>query len=370
MQSLLKRVWRFLRRMDVASALIAIVLLLAALGSCFPQLSPLVAQDAERLARWESAVRARYGARTELLMRLGAFRFARSLLFTIPLGLLAAATLVCTISRWRGVWRRAFRQPIRCSSFAYKAAPFVAEVNTSLAIEAVSGALREGLRQRSFRVRTQVADDSLYLRGDRNRLAALGTLVNHLAVLLLLAGVLLTTGLAWQQEVTLGPGETAEVTEGKGLALRNDGFRIERYPDGRPAGYEAQVTLFQEGREVLRGPVRINEPMTYRGYGVYLRSYWGTEGHHNIVLLVRRDPGYVPFVLAGVLLVLGMTLVLYFPHCYVRAQLGPEGRLRLAGWAGRQACGFAHEFTAMTEEVRRQVDPRMRQQRDEGAETS
>ena len=72
-----KRVWRFLAQTNVAAALIAVVLLLAVLGSCFPQLSSSVAADPERLARWEAAVRARYGALTDLLTASGAF-FAAS----------------------------------------------------------------------------------------------------------------------------------------------------------------------------------------------------------------------------------------------------------------------------------------------------
>jgi len=82
---ILKRAYRFLGRMDVAAVLIFAMLLLAALGSCFPQLSSSVADDAERLVQWETGVRARYGALTNLLAASGAFRCFRSPVFLVLL---------------------------------------------------------------------------------------------------------------------------------------------------------------------------------------------------------------------------------------------------------------------------------------------
>jgi len=128
---ILKRVYCFLARMDVAAILIAIVLLLAVLGSFFPQLSSSVAADPERLAQWEAAVRAKYGALTDLLVASEAFRCFRSPVFLVPVALLVLATLVCTLNRWRGLWRRAFHQPVRCSDVALDRAPHTARLTAA-----------------------------------------------------------------------------------------------------------------------------------------------------------------------------------------------------------------------------------------------
>ena len=220
---ILKRVYRLVARKDVAAVLILVALLLAALGSCFPQLPPPVAADPGRLARWETVVRARYGALTDLLAASGAFRWFRSPLFLAVLALLAVATLVCTLDRWRGLWRRAFYQPVRCSDVALDRAPHTARLSAPpeatperrdlrarttgvvTTDRVLGGMLRESLERRGFRVRTAevvTADRVLvYLRGDRNRLAPLATLVTHLAVLLLLLGVALSSGYGWREEI-------------------------------------------------------------------------------------------------------------------------------------------------------------------------
>jgi cytochrome c biogenesis protein len=342
--------------MDVAAVLILVVLLLAALGSCFPQLSPSVASDPARMAQWEAGVRARYGGMTDGLVAGGAFGWFRSPVFLAPLALLAAATLVCTLDRWRGVWRRAFHQPVRCSDGALDTAPHTARLSASRAVVDLTAAAREGLERRGFRVRTTevVTTDHplVYLRGDRNRLAALATLVTHLAVLLLLLGAGLSSGYGWREKISIGPGETAEIGHGSGLALRNEGFAIERYADGSVAGYEAELAVIDGGREATRTTVRVGEPLAHGPVGLVLQGYAEVPGGTGVALLAVRDPGYGPVVAAGLLLLLGLTVSFNFPHCWVHARIDPDGTLRLAGRADRRACDFGREFTALGEEIR------------------
>jgi cytochrome c biogenesis protein len=341
----------------VAAVLIAVILLLATLGSFFPQLSSSVAADPERLATWEAAVRARYGALTNLLSASGAFRCFRSPVFLVPVALLALATLVCTLDRWRRLWRRAFHQPVRCSAAALSTAPHTASL-TAPDAAALPRIVHECLERRGFRAQTEVAptnqptnQPTIYLRGDRYRLSPLATLVTHLAVLLLLVGVVLSSGYGWREQITIGPGQAAEVGHGSGLALRYEEFTIARYPDGSVASYEAEISIAEEGREVKRGRVRVNEPLTYGGVGLYLQSYAGTEGRYSVTLLAVRDPGYGLVITAGLLLLLGLTVSFNFPHCWVHARIEPQGTLRLVGRADRRACDFGREFEALVKEI-------------------
>jgi len=47
-----------------------------------------------------------------------------------------------------------------------------------------------------------------------------------------------------------------------------------------------------------------------------------------------------------------MTVSFNFPHACVRARIGPQGALCLAGQAGRRAHGFEREFAGLVEVVR------------------
>jgi cytochrome c biogenesis protein len=349
----LRRVYRFLARLDVAAILISAVLLIAALGSCFPQLSPSVSTDPEHLAQWEARVRARYGPLTSLLAAVGAFRFFRSPVFLVSLGLLATTTLVCTLNRWRSIWRRAFRHPTECSDRTFDAAPFSIRLNAPPEVDAPH-LVRQYLERQGFRVRTASVPPTFCLRGDRHRLAPLATLVTHLAVLLLLLGAVLSSRYSWREEITIEPREIAEVGHGSGLALRNIGFTVTYHPNGSVAGYEAQVAVVEIERnlEAARGRVRINEPLTYGSIGIHLRSYQGAEDRYNVTLMAVHDPGYGPVIGAGFLLLFGLTVTLNFPHCRVHARIGPEGTVHLAGRADRQICDFEREFAALVTKLK------------------
>jgi cytochrome c biogenesis protein ResB len=334
--------------------LIVAVLLLAALGSCFPQLSSAVADDPGRLAHWETITRARYGALTDFLRASGAFRWFRSPIFLIPLALLAIATLVCTLNRWRGVWRRSFRRAVRCSDAVLDDAPHTARLTASPEV-VLPRVVRDCLERRGFGVRSETIEGVVHLRGDRNRLAPLATLVTHLAVLLLLLGMVLSGGYGWREEIVIRQGETASVGRGSQLTLRDEGFAITRYADGSVAGYEASVAVIEGGQEAMRGSIRVNEPLIYSGVGLHLQAYAEAPNGYNVTLLAVHDPGYGLVIAAGFLLLLGLTVSFNFPHCRIHARIEPEETLRLAGRAGRRAWGFGREFASLVEEIRRRV---------------
>jgi cytochrome c biogenesis protein ResB len=289
----------------------------------------------------------------------GAFGWFRAPRFLAGLALLAAATLACTLNRWRGVWQRAFHRPVRCSDVALESGPYTARLEALPEVDP-GRVVRACLEGRGFGVRTAKAVTTnhtvVYLRGDRNRLGALGTLVTHLGVLLLALGAALSGTAGWREEIAVGPGVTAEIGHGTDLTVRNAGFAVERYADGSVAGYEAQVTLFAAGQAVARGPVRVNEPLNYRGVQLLLQAYAETPDGTSVTLLAVRDPGYGPVVAAGFLLLFGMTVTFNFPHCQVHARIEPEGTVRLAGRAGRRAHGFGREFAALVEDIRQAVE--------------
>jgi len=347
----LKRVWRFGVRMDVAAVLIVLVLLAAALGSCFPQLSSSTMSDTDRWTRWETDTRVRYGALTDALVAGGVFRWFQSPVFLISLALLTVATLACALDRWPRVWRRVFRQSVRCPDLVFEAAPhtvsLAAPPNTSLV-----HVIQAKLESRGFRVRSEAADGSVYVRGDRNRFAPLATLLNHLAVLLLLLGAVLSSGYGWREEWTIGPGATIQVGHESGVALRHEGFTITRYPDGNVAAYEAQVAVIQNGR-IDRCNVRVNGPLSYNGIGFSLQGFRKVEDSYEVTLLAVYDPGYGVVIAAGLLLLLGLAMIFHFPYCCVRARIGADGGLRLAGEAGRYASDFEREFATLVQEIER-----------------
>jgi cytochrome c biogenesis protein ResB len=192
--------------------------------------------------------------------------------------------------------------------------------------------LTQWLGQHHFGSQYQVAHGEVLLCAHRNRWASPATLFTHLAILLLLVGALMSTALGWERDVQIPYGETLAIDRAQPVGLRNEGFRIERHADGSPAMYEAQLAVIDGEREPQRVVLRVNQPLRYRGYSVYLSSYWGQPNQYGVVLLVARNPGYLPFILGGILMVISITLSLYWPHSRIAARISPDGGIALAGW--------------------------------------
>lgn len=346
----LRRTYRFLGRIDVAAVVIVAVLLLAIVGSWFQQSSSFAGTDPELQARWLVAVRGRYGALTDLLSAVGAFHWFRSPLFTASIVLLTVSIVACTLRRWNSVWRRAFRLPVPCSDAAFDRASLSAS-GTPADGRTAPSVVRGVLERHGFHVQSQSQGDLICLCGDRNRLAPLGTLVSHLGVLVLIVGTGLSSAYAWREEVTIEPGDGVEVGHGTGLTLGYRSFVITHYPDGSAAGYRADVVIVDGDQEAKAGSIGLNEPLTYRDVGLYLRRYAETEAGPNLTLLAVHDPGFALVILAGLSLLLGMTVTFNFPHCWIRVRVEPDGMLRVAGRGDRRAWNFEYEFRAMVGEL-------------------
>lgn len=356
MQYTLKRIWYLLCRMDTASILIATVLLLAMLGSCFPQQLTAIESSPENQARWENDISARYGGLTDILISLGAFQFFHTPYFMATLFLLGIATLLCTLNRWRATWRLVFHREVLCPDSMFDVARQTANL-TFPTIPDLPGFVREVLEHHGFRVRSVKAGDSLYLRADRNRLAPLATLATHLGLMLLLLGAILSGLFGWRRIIQVGTSTSAQLLAGKGTELRYEGLEIERYADGSVENYRVKVALSNPNQPPQSSGIRVNQPLKYEQVSIYLQDFKSTQTGESITLLEVYDPGYWLVILSGFILLVGMTVSFNFPHCCVFARIEAGSDLHLAGRAKKQAVDFDREFAALVEDLQRQVSP-------------
>ena len=353
-ENVFKRSWRWLAHPRVLAATIVVLLAVLLLGTLLPQ-QPEATLGAAQLAEWRALAQARYGSLAPLLEAAGAHRLYRTPLLWAPLLFLSVATLACIIQRCPAYWRAAFGQPVRLPQTTLAAASHTCILEShpsddTARLEVPSGIVQRTLEARDYRVRAESDPDLVWLRGDRNRLSPLGTVIEHLAVLVVLAGVGLSLLFGWRETYVIEPGATVDVGHATGIALRNDGFEIERYGDGSPAAYTAQVSIESRGETEPR-EISVNHPVTERGTRLFLQGYSPVEGRTVVTLLAVRDPGYGVVVAGGLLFLAGIVVALYFPRSSVHIRITRDGVLRLAGWADRRAYAFDREFAGLAAEL-------------------
>ena len=241
-----------------------------------------------------------------------------------PWSVRSTAGLRCGEARWR--------QPGRPPDALLDTAPHSANIAASPSANLPEG-IHRCLRDRGYRITSDTSGEGDYLRGDRNSLARLGSLVDHLAVLLLFIGAMTKRhpGLARGADPRAWASETPWDTAAP-LNVRNDGFTILRYPDGSPANYEAQLGVTDPTR-TISGHAAVNRPLALRSVHFYLSGYQPLAAGDTVTLLAVHDPGYGLVIAGGLLLLLGVTVTVGFPHCSVHVRIAADGALRLAGFA-------------------------------------
>jgi hypothetical protein len=107
--------------------------------------------------------------------------------------------------------------------------------------------------------------------------------------------------------------------------MRMEDFQVSRYDTGEPMEYRATISLrdLSEGMSV-KAPdhdrpggdvvktLRVNHPVRYRGYQIYLRDYDVSRGNDTAycIVMVTRQP-WRWLVLAGILLLFGGALKIF-----------------------------------------------------------
>jgi cytochrome c biogenesis protein len=71
-----------------------------------------------------------------------------------------------------------------------------------------------------------------------------------------------------------------------GFSVRCDDFEVEFYENSQmPKKYTSWLTIIEDGKEVMRKEIEVNDPLTYKGITFYQASYGPIPDAHGLVVL-------------------------------------------------------------------------------------
>jgi cytochrome c biogenesis protein len=270
----LRWLWRLLTSVRFALGLIGFLALASLLGVLIPQLPVEMRGNPAAVAAWlDFQEEERFGFLTDSMYRLGLFTLFRSVWFGAALGLLVVSVCVCTINRLPPVWRNITKPQTRVPDDYFTRGEQVISIP---AVEA--DALAKELRRRHYKVRLEKEGGSVFLFADRFPWAQLATFVSHLALILFLAGGLVTVMTAREYQVFAAEGES-----GAPVFATDDPDHMQVYVEdaigrfdetGFPLDYRTYLTVYQGGVEVARGVTTVNSPLRYGGFKFHQSAYF------------------------------------------------------------------------------------------------
>ncbi|MCX8117567.1 MAG: cytochrome c biogenesis protein ResB [Desulfobacterota bacterium] len=268
----------FLRSVKLTIFLLILLALISVIGTVIKQNAPQ-----------EEYIR-RYGIELyNILDFFNLFDMYHSWWFSAILLFLVLNLIACSLHRLPGVLKQIFREAelkgIEASSL--KTLPFVEQIRLHLPPEDVASEIDSLLKKRFKRPKRIDGETYRGFYSEKGRFSRLGVYITHLSILIILVGGMIGSLFGFRGFVNILEGETVDhiFLRGKdgemmrpiGFSLRCDDFRVIFYDLERPEKivkeYMSDLTVLEEGKEVLKRTIEVNHPLQYRGLTFYQSSY-------------------------------------------------------------------------------------------------
>lgn len=288
LRSAVRKTWQTLSSIKTGVILIILVVIFSAAGTVILQ-RPITEPD--DLQRAYSPAMLRFLDAAGLTDVFHA-RWFVALMILVSLSIIAAS-----VERFPNSWRY-FARPYKSPDDGFRRVlPIQAQIPIADDEQGLSAAER-ALHHLGFRSERIVRTDSFSLFSERHRISEMAVYMVHASLLLIFLGGIVDALYGWHGFVTLNPGSASNQIE-----LRNGGTRAlpfsircdatgeETYTDGTPKKYWSKLAIEDNGREVLRKEIVVNDPLVYQGVRFYQASYGRTGKLDQLTVNAARADG-------------------------------------------------------------------------------
>jgi cytochrome c biogenesis protein len=289
--SALDRLWHLLTSMKLALVLMLAFAALSLVGTFVIQAPAGVMEDPQAKTEWLAGIRPRFGGWTDIMESLQVFTIFTSVWLRAIGALLAASLVACTVHRIPGTWRTVRKPRVNVGPAFFEHAPQHESMTFQRDPADVLAGAGQVFKRHHYRTITE-DDGTVHLYAVRNNWAPWAGLVAHVSIVVILAGAMV--GSMWgfrDSQFMLAEGSTSAIPKVAGATLTLNSFKDTYSPTtGAPLDYVSDVTVTQDGQEVARQLVRVNEPLRYRGIS-FFQAFYGPA----VVLTVKDAAGATIF---------------------------------------------------------------------------
>jgi cytochrome c biogenesis protein len=268
-----RKVWQSLSSIKTGVVLLIIVVILSAAGTLVLQ-RPVTEPDEMQRAYSPEMLR--------LLDKIGLTDVFHAWWFVALLILVSLTIIAASIERFPNAWRY-FARPYKSTDRAFRRA---LPTQTQIAIpdeETGLVAAERSLHGMGFKPERIVGPERLAIFAERNRISEMAVYIVHASLLLIFLGGIIDALWGWRGYVSLNRGEQTSIVglrDGKQknlpFSIRCDGAGQENYKDGTPRKWWSQLAVVEDGRDVQKKEIVVNDPLVYGGVRVYQASYGPT----------------------------------------------------------------------------------------------
>ena len=124
--------------------------------------------------------------------------------------------------------------------------------------------------------RRPATDGTRYLYGDRHQYTKMATLFTHTGLIVFLIAAAVTSRLGDEQGLVVPEGSSLTVqpigTPGL-LLVKNLDFEAPGFDTGQATDFTTDLAVYQDGREIARKTIRVNDPLSVAGYTFHQNGF-------------------------------------------------------------------------------------------------
>jgi len=274
--NLTDRVWDFFCSLKLTIFIMLMLAITSIIGTVLQQNAPAAEYIQE------------YGqANYELFVKLQFIDMYHSWWFIGLLGLFSVNLICCSIKHFPRVWKFVTQPQLVASPGILKNSANRVEYTSKEDAQQLSRRLGDLIKKEFGKITETEVDGKLYMFAQRGIYSRFGAYMTHLSILVVMAGAIIGNIWGYKAYVNVVEGTSTNQVWSRngqtpidlGFTVRCDNFDVSYYPNSRrPKDYNSDLVVLEDGKEILRKRIEVNDPLTYKGITFYQSSY-GAAGN-------------------------------------------------------------------------------------------
>ncbi len=285
--SLMDKVWKFFTSLKLAITVIIILASASIIGTIIEQNQPL-----EKYQKFYS------GGTIRLFESVGLFDMYHSWWFLLLLVLFTVNLACCTLDRLPRVVRTVRNPKTTLDEGLEKTLGLADRWKKKGAQSTLAASYGEAMGREFGKPLVTENDGVVHLYAERGVVSRFGVYVTHLSIVIIFIGAIIGNVAGYKGYANIVEGQSIGEVPVRGGAgnvalgfqVRCNKFWVENYPSGQPKEYASDLSVIENGVEVLRKKIVVNDPLQYKGIWFYQSSY-GQAGAATATVAINKAGG-------------------------------------------------------------------------------
>lgn len=214
--------------------------------------------------------------------------------FVALLALFSINLIVCSIERLPTVWKMVTMDNLATKVVRLEKMTPRSKFASSGSMQEVAAGVEQTMSGSGWKPSRRETEGGVMLFSQKTPWVRFGVYIVHFSILVIFAGAIIGTLfgakgsiMIREKSVTSSYYKRSDSSrQPLGFELRVDDFSLTYYDTGAPKEFRSDLTVLENGREVLTKSIVVNDPLDYKGYTFYQASY---QGHDDYWVTIQNQ---------------------------------------------------------------------------------